>query len=404
MEKFVKFAKSTGLVPLDGVIGERVLAMQYGHFKNRIPLLYLTVGFYFLMAIVFVMTQVEVRNIYDMIMSYMLPFIVIPLSVTRTIIWYRRRSDPFEVEKVARILISLTVVSGLICLICGVWAVMAWQTNTSDQRYFIPLIMAMGAFSVAYCLAIIPFSAAFNLLSALLPINILLLFSGDIFLIAVSVTVITAMLFLLSLLKQHFDHMVKMIELQAQMYDLANTDTLTGLLNRRALIEEYSVNILGDKNSINYYAETHDDIMNDQISNVTIAMLDLDGFKPVNDNYGHAAGDQLLRMISKRMKTHIGDYGITARFGGDEFAIMFVNKPPQFCQQMVDSLTYILSESYEINDDEIFVGVSYGLSHASDDIPSVEKLLSRADRELYKMKAHKKDTFNKDEPKQISLA
>ncbi len=404
-----QFAQSTGLIPCDGVVGERILEMQYQQLVSLIPLLYLTVGFYFLMAIIFVVTQVEIDSTYDIIMSYMLPCIVVPLSITRTLIWYRRRSAPFDAEKVAKILISLTLVSGLICIISGIWSVMAWYSNANDQRFFIPLIMAMGAFSVAYCLSIIPFSAAFNLVAALLPLNLVMLFSGETFLIAVAVTVMIAMIYLTALLRRHFYNMVRMIELQVQMHDLANTDILTGLLNRRALIEEYRTTVYGESNSLVSLMVSDEDTDEDnqqpqsaisnsmkvdsEITNITMVMLDLDGFKPINDIYGHEAGDKMLKMIASRMAKHIGEYGTIARIGGDEFAILFVNKPVQFCHQMIESLSYILSAPYVIDGEEKSVGISYGLAHNDDNIGSIERLLSKADAELYNMKAQK---YNKN--------
>lgn len=404
-----QFAKSTGLIPWDGVVGERILEMQYQQLVSLIPLLYLTVGFYFSMAIIFVITQVEIDSNYDIVMSYMLPCIVVPLSITRTFIWYRRRSVPFDAEKVAKILISLTVVSGLICVISGIWSVMAWYSNANDQRFFIPLIMAMGAFSVAYCLSIIPFSAAFNLIAALMPISLVMMFSGETFLIAVALTVMISMIYLTALLRRHFYNMVRMIELQVQMHDIANTDILTGLLNRRALIEKYRTTVYGESNSLVSLMVSDEDTAEDnqepqtamsnsmkvdsEITNITMVMLDLDGFKPINDIYGHETGDKMLKMIASRMTKHIDEYGTIARIGGDEFAILFVNKPVQFCCQMIESLSYILSEPYLIEDGEKSIGISYGLAHKDDNIGTIEKLLSKADAELYNMKAQK---YNKN--------
>ncbi len=413
MKSFIHIAQSTGLMPFPGDAGERVLAMQYEYLKHRIPLLYLTVGFYFMIAMAFVFTEIEVKTIYDLILSYLLPAVIIPLSIIRTIIWYRRRWIPFDKEKTAKILISLTAVSGLICILCGIWAVMAWHAGSSEQRYFIPLIIAMGAFSVAYCLAIVPFSATFNILAALLPINITLLFEGETFLTVVSITVITAMFFLLELLRRHYRHMVDMIALQVKMHDLACTDALTGLLNRRALIAEFST-IMGNaayekdwelnsqKQKNIYLKQKNEDEDNDININISIAMIDLDGFKPINDNYGHATGDIMLRMIAERMVDTIEEFGLIARLGGDEFAIMFVDKPVQFSRDFLKNLSRHLSEPYCIDGKDYLVGISYGIAHSDNKNAEIDTLLSEADANLYAMKRQKKEVAATQEVQSFS--
>lgn len=391
MGKFDQFKYLTGLKQRDDEVGEHVLAMQYEHLKNHIPLLYLTVGFYFAMAI-FVITRADpAHSIEGYLANYVLPIIVVPFAFVRAVIWYRRRNDPFERKKVEKTIVSLCLVSVSISLMCGFWAVLAWQSDVEMQRSYLALIMAMGSFSVAYCLAIVPFSATLSLLSSMLPISLLMLFSGDRFLSATALIVLTAMVYLVGLLRRHYAQMVRMIELQIQLHDLANTDTLTNLLNRRALMELFGA--LWDENNnaiIKHFNQNSDPCSMHKVSSVTMVMLDLDGFKPINDKYGHAAGDKMLQMIADRMKAHIGEYGYIARIGGDEFVIMFVNKPLQFCKQMIKNLSYILSEHYIIDDQKMTVGISHGLTHAAHDIPSIEKLLSAADHHLYDMKAQKK--------------
>lgn len=389
-----QIAISTGLLPKPGELGEHLLAMQYEHLKNHIPLLYLTIGFYFAMAVIFIASQIPYESVNHIVAGFILPSIIVPFSFLRTVIWYRRRHDKFEAEKVKKIIISLTAISSTLAILCGYWAVLSWTINSVDNRSYLALIMAMGGFSVAYCLSIVPIAATFSLIAALLPLNIVMLFSGETFLMAAGLTVTIAILYFVGLLRRHHMQMIQMIELQLQMHDLAHTDPLTGLLNRRALIEEYSEITDGDGNSAPDYLKT--DCKDSDVSNITMVMMDLDSFKPINDKLGHAAGDIMLKMIADRMRAHIGEYSLIARIGGDEFAIMFVNKPRQFCQQMVGSLSHILSEGYPIDGEQRYVGISYGLAHDSGDISSIEKLLSRADKKLYIMKAKKKQQRRKE--------
>lgn len=404
MHNIQQLALMTGLKQPKGDAGDHILAMQYAHLKNHIPILYLTIGFYFVMAIFVILGDNNPNSIKEYFAHYILPMIVVPFACLRAIIWYRRRHDPFDREKVEKIIISLSLVSGFISILCGIWSVLAWNIDTSSQRPYLALIMTVGSFSVAYCLAIIPFMATFILAVTLIPICLTMLFSGETLLISSALIMMTALLYLVGLLRRHYVQMVRMIELQLEMHQLAHTDKLTHLLNRRALIEAYSAIQYGQNIiKLEYSDNDQSQNMDNSIENVTMVMLDLDGFKPINDSYGHATGDKILTLIAQRMKSHIGDYGLIARIGGDEFAIMFVDKPLLFCQQMIESLSYILSKEYVIDNQSMTVGISYGLAHASSstsssstmtsdgNIPSIDILLSEADHQLYAMKARKKD-------------
>ncbi len=376
MSKLHKFFQNTGLKPYDGELGVNVLCLQYEHLRKHIPLLYLTICFYFILAVVFIANEVNADNLGGKMASYILPIIVIPLALIRAIIWHRRRNDPFDAEKAAKIMINLTSVSALIGVMCGLWAVFAWQAESSGQKFYLPLIMAMGGFSVAYCLAIIPFSAILNLSLAVFPISCVLLVSGETLFVAISITVITAMVYLMGLLRRHFAQMVNMTKLQLQMQKQANTDMLTGLLNRRAFRDTFAKLKLQEGEDNN--------------SHISVAMIDLDKFKPINDQHGHATGDILLQMIAKRMCDEIRDTGYIARLGGDEFAVIFNDKPVQYCREYLKTLSLQLSQPYHIEDNSYHVGISYGIAHDIVKDADLGNLLSQADAALYRMKAIKK--------------
>lgn len=371
-----RFFQKTGLRPYEGKLGKQLLSLQYDHLRKHIPLLYITICFYFVLAVIFIASDVNTGSIGGFMASYILPAIIVPISLIRAITWYRRRNDDFDPQKAAKIMISLTWISALIAFMCGLWAVFAWQAEDNGERFYIPLIMAMGGFSVAYCLAIIPFSAALNLILTVLPISIILLVSGDTLLIVISITVMTAVLYLMGLLRRHFAQMVKMTKLQLQMHEQASTDMLTGLLNRRAFNETFTK--LKSKKKA------------DHNRNISIAMIDLDRFKPINDRYGHATGDRLLQMIAQRMRNEIGDMAYIARLGGDEFAVIFDGKAVHYCRDFLAKISAQLSQPYNIGNVSHEVGISYGLTHNIVKDANLGKLLSEADAALYRMKADKK--------------
>jgi diguanylate cyclase (GGDEF)-like protein len=141
---------------------------------------------------------------------------------------------------------------------------------------------------------------------------------------------------------------------------LARTDELTGVANRRRLIAEI-----------------------EQFSSVegALLLLDLDGFKPVNDTYGHEVGDLLLRQVAERFIRVLPHNAIVARLGGDEFGILIQGSYEETLES-AHALRASLTYPFSIHGNSILVGVSVG--HAHND--GAGDLLKRADNAMYRAK------------------
>ena len=121
---------------------------------------------------------------------------------------------------------------------------------------------------------------------------------------------------------------------------------------------------------------------------VTLVMIDLDNFKQVNDNYGHAAGDAVLREVSECLeRTFIRKGDLVARYGGDEFAVILNDTSSANSTKLIERFLQQVNE-IRIADAAVDVPVScsagYTEMHADD---SIESLIKRADRALYQAKA-----------------
>lgn len=160
-------------------------------------------------------------------------------------------------------------------------------------------------------------------------------------------------------------------EVQARQGSLR--DRLSGLLNREGL--RLDVDRLVERAS------------NDG-SNVLLLYLDLDGFKEINDAYGHGTGDQLIRAVAAGLNVLIPPQATLARLGGDEFAIVFptreLNDAPalRLAEQVLD----FLSEPLEIGRRVIVVGASIGIASSPEGRIDREELVRRADLAMYKAK------------------
>ena len=130
-----------------------------------------------------------------------------------------------------------------------------------------------------------------------------------------------------------------------------------------------------------------------------VLCLDLDSFKVVNDTLGHTAGDTLLRLVSDRLRSAIDEDDLVARFGGDEFAILLTTcADVETVEQRAADLVRRLDVPFEIDGQEVRIGVSIGIATAPGDGDGAEILLRNADLALYRAKADGKHQHRFFEP------
>src|SRR3712207_981175 len=124
-------------------------------------------------------------------------------------------------------------------------------------------------------------------------------------------------------------------------------------------------------------------------SNVPCAImfLDLDGFKPVNDTFGHPKGDAVLKSVSQRLVKEVGQNGHVGRMGGDEFAIVIKDaQGRKTVENLAQRLIEAVAKPYLIDKVEIRIGVSIGCPFGPIDGQSVDDLIQKADMAPYQAK------------------
>jgi diguanylate cyclase (GGDEF)-like protein/PAS domain S-box-containing protein len=164
----------------------------------------------------------------------------------------------------------------------------------------------------------------------------------------------------------------EMRQTQERLTHLANMDVLSGLPNRGRVRQ-----LLGEA------------LRTATSTNVPCAILflDLDGFKPVNDTFGHPKGDAVLRAVAKRLVDEVGADGHVGRMGGDEFAIVVTDaQSRKKVEQMSERIIKSIKEPYMIDQTEIRIGVSIGASFGPIDGATVDDLILKADLALYQAK------------------
>lgn len=164
----------------------------------------------------------------------------------------------------------------------------------------------------------------------------------------------------------------------------AHFDTLTGLPNRVLFSDRLDQALA--------HARRHRE-------NLAVCMLDLDGFKSVNDSLGHPSGDQLLRDVARRLHDSLRGDDTAARLGGDEFALLIGDlKTSGQCEQVVKRALDAVGAPYFIDGAEVRITASIGVTLFPGDTMDPDQLLRHADQAMYKAKQSGKNRFSIFDP------
>ena len=158
-----------------------------------------------------------------------------------------------------------------------------------------------------------------------------------------------------------------------ETYELATTDSLTGVYNRRTFSELAEPQLSRSRRSK---------------LPVSLLMLDLDHFKRINDTYGHLAGDDVLKAFSQLVRNLLRKEDLLARYGGEEFVVLLPGSPQEAAKVLAERIRdETASKQLDANGHLVRATVSIGVSsEAGDTLPSLEAMLGRADEALYKAK------------------
>lgn len=171
----------------------------------------------------------------------------------------------------------------------------------------------------------------------------------------------------LELLNEQLEH------LNQKLWKLSHTDELTGYFNRRFIVTQMEQEI---SRSLRY---------NHPLS---VVLVDIDHFKKVNDTYGHLSGDKALQAVANLFRGRLRDTDLIGRFGGEEFLLVLPHTDlagaEVFCHRLRDQVE---NQPIDIGTQNIFVTCSFGITNLMGASDTVNRLLRRADRNLYRAKA-----------------
>ncbi|MDH5570369.1 MAG: diguanylate cyclase [Gammaproteobacteria bacterium] len=173
--------------------------------------------------------------------------------------------------------------------------------------------------------------------------------------------------------------MQKHQQAEVQITQLAFYDSLTGLTNRQLFYEKLRLEVK--------HARRQNHIL-------ALMYLDLDHFKPVNDELGHEAGDAILQETAQRLGICLRDTDTIARIGGDEFVVILPRATSKdeianIAQRIIDSFNV----PFHINNQKRHIGISIGISLLSDEDENIDELIHRADQAMYKVKQSSRNDY-----------
>ena len=159
-------------------------------------------------------------------------------------------------------------------------------------------------------------------------------------------------------------------ELERELRDLATTDSLSGLANRRHLEERAAEEYTRSRR------HGHD---------LGVIMLDLDGFKELNDKFGHVFGDRCIRTVADACLSVLRDIDLAARYGGDEFVILLPETNAKAAATVAERLRQAIN-ALTVEPHDAPLSVSIGLGFLGDDDRSIDDVIARADADMYRDK------------------
>ncbi|WP_019143153.1 GGDEF domain-containing protein [Noviherbaspirillum massiliense] len=168
-------------------------------------------------------------------------------------------------------------------------------------------------------------------------------------------------------------------ESEARLEFVANHDALTLLPNRRYFLERLAETLR---------------LVRDTNSTCALLYIDLDRFKPINDTFGHPAGDQIMKQVAGRMRHCLDGKGMVSRLGGDEFAALLACAGGhEQAERVAADLLAALREPFDIQGVQVAVYASIGVAFYPSQAQDVATLMQRADAALYEAKKNGRNTF-----------
>ena len=290
----------------------------------------------------------------------------------RIFFWIRRLSRPAATRDISRLLkmnvaASLTMIAGL-----GFAATYTFLAGTFKSELLIPMSLGFGSLSIAHCLYTLRPAAIGTVIMGIVPSSTAMIAVGNFDAMMLGIAMLSVAILMIRFVAEQYDQLLISLLLEHQNRSLANTDPLTSLANRRAIMAELDA-------ALGAY-ETEQKCFG-------VALLDLDGFKQVNDELGHNAGDVMLQKVAERLTGAAVAGDTVGRLGGDEFIILMRGLAHENeISARTTAMMAALCQPVEISGKRLPVAASLGFARFPQDGEGIDAMLHAADTALYAAK------------------
>lgn len=358
----------------------KLLQAQLAAFSKQIPLLY------FMLLTNTVALTITHFSSAPLLLTVYFPSLLYIACILRIVSWWRTRKLVFSDAAAAKRLRSTIVLTGVLGLGFTSWSISLFPYGNAYAQVHVAFYMGITVVGCIFCLTHLRPAAMLLTAVVLVPFALFFGSTGNPVFLAITVNVVfvcVALIIVVSTQYRDFTHLIesqKALEtkqretqrLSDENRRLANVDSLTGLPNRRHFLARFE-------------SELEDARLKQ--TPLTIGIIDLDGFKPVNDAFGHAIGDKLLQEAGRRLMTFSDSGVFAARLGGDEFGLIIdASVPAGALRTLGDRICKALKQPYSLSGATASVAGSLGLARFPEAGRSAGQLFERADFALYHAK------------------
>jgi diguanylate cyclase (GGDEF)-like protein len=376
---------------------------QISALARQVPILYV------ILVLNAMLTAIMHVGVAPLWLSVIVPLPVVIIGILRSISWVRLRDKVLPHDVAVRRLRSTVYLSGVLGAVLCAWALSMFSYADSMMRLHTAFFVSMTVIPCIFSLTHLRAAALLTAIVALFPSFIFFSFAGEPVLLAIMANFLVVILAMLRVLWVHSGEFESLIHAREQLlqrqqvtehlsdqnFRLANLDALTGLPNRRAFFQQASVMTTGHKTDGLLFA---------------VAVIDLDGFKAINDCHGHGAGDEILIQVARRLEMLPSETVFSARLGGDEFALLVTGAiDEQSLTRLGFRICQMLGQKYNLSHVDATISASIGFAVCPEAGTETERLLENADYALMHAKQNRRGTpmlFNAelgDEMRRLNL-
>ncbi len=363
-----------------------LMRSQFEAFSRQLPLLYFTL---LINSAAVAFTHVASA---PALLSTVIPALLCSACVLRLCVWSRRRAlrGLLSDSEIAVRMRNTVMLVALFGAMFTAWGLSLYPYGGAYEHAHVAFYMSITVVACIFCLMHMRIAALLLTAIVLVPFIVFFALTGNTVLIAIAMNVVLVAFAMIKVLLTYYrdfsdlvnakrvleDKQYQLLALNTENQRLANIDSLTGLPNRRHFLSR-----LGKR-----FAQAD---LNEKT--FAVGIVDLDGFKQVNDLHGHRAGDSLLEEVGRRLASFSSEQLQISRLGGDEFGLLFGHVTAN--ENLIAASTAIceaLRQPYALSQATVRISATVGIALFPEAGRTAEQLFERADYALYHAKANRR--------------